>query len=134
LTDVAQRAWWWVDWLPARASALGFAVVGSFEEAIDHWRAHAQRMGHGDNDAVILAATAGAVDVQLGGAPLRGAGAQSPTAAQAASDGTTSDVVRPTPGREPEPAHLRSVVGLVWRSVVLWLLLMALLTLARLTG
>ena len=39
-----------------------------------------------------------------------------------------------TPGREPEVGHLRSVVGLVWRSVVVWLLLLALLTLARLLG
>ena len=39
-----------------------------------------------------------------------------------------------TPGREPELAHLRSVVGLVWRSVVLWMVLLALLTLARLLG
>jgi adenosylcobinamide-phosphate synthase len=31
-------------------------------------------------------------------------------------------------------AHLSSVVGLVWRSVVLWLVLLALLTLARLLG
>src|SRR2546428_228060 len=39
-----------------------------------------------------------------------------------------------TPGREPEVAHLRSIVGLVWRSVVLWMVLLALLTLARLLG
>ena len=39
-----------------------------------------------------------------------------------------------TPGREPEMAHLRSVVGRVWRSVVVWLLLLALLTFARLLG
>jgi adenosylcobinamide-phosphate synthase len=39
-----------------------------------------------------------------------------------------------TPGREPEIGHLRSVVGLVWRSVVVWLLLLALLSLARLLG
>jgi len=31
-------------------------------------------------------------------------------------------------------AHLRSVVGLVWRSVVMWMVLLALLTLARLLG
>jgi adenosylcobinamide-phosphate synthase len=31
-------------------------------------------------------------------------------------------------------SHLRSVVGLVWRSVVVWMLLLALLTLARLLG
>ena len=40
----------------------------------------------------------------------------------------------PTPGRTPEIAHLRQVVGLVWRSVVLWMVLLVLLTLARLLG
>jgi adenosylcobinamide-phosphate synthase len=31
-------------------------------------------------------------------------------------------------------AHFRSIVGLVWRTVVMWLVLLALLTLARLLG
>ena len=35
-----------------------------------------------------------------------------------------------TTGDPPQLGHLRSVVGLVWRSVVLWMLLLALLTLA----
>ena len=39
-----------------------------------------------------------------------------------------------TPGREATVMHLRSIVGLVWRSVVLWMVLLALLTLARLLG
>ena len=34
----------------------------------------------------------------------------------------------------PQTGHLRSVVGLVWRSVVLWMLLLALLSLANLIG
>jgi adenosylcobinamide-phosphate synthase len=33
-----------------------------------------------------------------------------------------------------QPGHLHSVVGLVWRSVVLWMLLVALLTLANVLG
>ena len=37
-------------------------------------------------------------------------------------------------GQTPELAHLRTIVGLVWRSVVMWMLLLALLTLARLLG
>jgi adenosylcobinamide-phosphate synthase len=45
----------------------------------------------------------------------------------ASSDGSTA-------GDPPQPGHLRSVVGLVWRSVVLWMLLVALLTLANLVG
>jgi hypothetical protein len=40
-------------------TALGFAVVGSFEDAMDGWRNHAQNFPE-DNDGVILAATAGA--------------------------------------------------------------------------
>ena len=35
---------------------------------------------------------------------------------------------------EPVAGHLRSIVGLVWLSVVLWMLLLALLTLANLVG
>ena len=34
----------------------------------------------------------------------------------------------------PVQGHLRSIVGLVWRSVVLWMMLLALLTLANLVG
>jgi adenosylcobinamide-phosphate synthase len=47
---------------------------------------------------------------------------------------TIADDTESTPGREAEVAHLRSIVGLVWRSVVLWMVLLALLTLARLLG
>jgi adenosylcobinamide-phosphate synthase len=109
--------------------------VGSFEEAIDCWRNYAQRFPN-DNDGVILAATSGAVNVRLGGEALRPA--FSPNASQPFR---TSDLgpVPPldtasTPGREAEIGHLRSIVGLVWRSVVLWMVLLALLTLARLLG
>ena len=127
--DVALRAWAVVDWLPARLTALSFAVVGNFEEAIDGWRFQTQHFPN-DNDGVILAATAGAIDIRLGGAALRArtADADLGDAALVQGDGST------TPGRDPEIAHLRSVVGLVWRSVVVWMLLLALLTLARLLG
>lgn len=129
LHTAASKAWAAVDWLPARITALGFAVVGSFEEAIDCWRNHAQRFPN-DNDGVILAATSGAVNVRLGGEALK------PATATGAPAGTPSPLPgsESTPGREAEVAHLRSIVGLVWRSVVLWMVLLALLTLARLLG
>ena len=38
------------------------------------------------------------------------------------------------PGQAPELAHLAVIVGLVWRTVVMWMVLLALLTLARLLG
>ena len=43
LQSAAARAWTAVDWLPARLTAVAFAVVGSFEEAIDCWRNYAER-------------------------------------------------------------------------------------------
>ena len=70
---------------------------------------------------MILAATSGAVNVRLGGVGV------------STGDGPL-DGAAPLSGQEPELAHLRSIVGLVWRSVVMWMLLLALLTLARLLG
>jgi adenosylcobinamide-phosphate synthase len=133
LQDAAAAAWKAIDWLPARATALAFAVVGSFEDAVDCWRNYAQRFPN-DNDGVILAATSGAVNVRLGGESLPST--FSPNASQGftASGARVVDATESTPGREAETAHLRSIVGLVWRSVVLWMVLLALLTLARLLG
>jgi len=126
LAEVATQAWQVLDWLPARATALGFAIVGSFEDAMDGWRHHAQKFPQ-DNDGVILAATAGAINVQLGGARLM--------PSESAETGATSDDGgASTPGRPAEPAHLASVVGLVWRSVIMWLVLVALMTMANLVG
>ena len=113
----AQETWRTIDWMPARATAMGFAIMGSFEDAMDGWRHHAEKFPN-DNDGVILAATAGAINVQLGGASL-----------QPDVPGSTS-----TPGRAPEIAHFAQVVGLVWRTVVMWLVLVALLSLANLLG
>lgn len=142
LQAVALNAWGWIDYVPARVTALGFAVVGSFEDAIDAWRGYTQRFDvespaatNDRNDGLLLAATSGAVNVRLGGEVLRpvfaGRVAEEPLLV---NDAETPVVTASTPGREPEIAHLRSIVGLVWRSVVLWMVLLALLTLARLLG
>jgi len=132
LQSAAAGAWKAVDWLPARMTAIAFAVVGSFEEAIDCWRNHAQRFPE-DSDGVILAATSGAVNVRLGGEALQPVFAPGGTQPLQAGEGGPLATAS-TPGREAEVAHLRSVVGLVWRSVVLWMVLLALLTLANLIG
>lgn len=109
LKSIANMAWHAMDWVPARVTALGFAFVGSFEDAVDSWRQHEAKFP-GDNDGVVLAATAGAVNVKLG--PQDGAGT----------------------AQTPQPVHLRAVVGLVWRTVVMWMVFLALLSLARLLG
>ncbi|HYP84843.1 CobD/CbiB family protein [Variovorax sp.] len=134
--EAASQAWEAIDWLPARFTALGFAVVGSFEDAIDCWRNDAERFPYG-NDGVILAATSGALGVRLGGGALRSQVVVDSLQSAQAGDSLLGSLPADsgsTPGSEPEPGHLRSVVGLVWRSVVMWLVLLALLTLARLLG
>ncbi|HPW83216.1 MAG TPA: CobD/CbiB family protein [Rhodoferax sp.] len=109
VVENASSAWAAIDWLPARVTALSFAFVGSFEEAVDSWRKQAARFPN-DNDGVVLAATAGAVNVKLGPKEWD------------------------TTGQTPQPVHLRAVVGLVWRTVVMWMVFLALLSLARLIG
>lgn len=131
LQHAARRAWELIDWLPARLTAMGFAIVGSFEEAIDGWRCHSSRFPN-DNDGIILAATAGAINIRLGGEALR----QREYLDVAPIDDGGDDYAGSdsTPGQEPQIGHLHSVVGLVWRLVVVWMLLLGLLTLARLLG
>ena len=109
----ASSAWFFIDWIPVRLTALGFAFVGSFEEAVDSWRQYAARFPL-SNDGVVIAATAGAVNVQLGDPQ------------QQSSSGNN--------GQVPQSLHLRAVVGLVWRTVVMWMVILALLSLARLIG
>jgi adenosylcobinamide-phosphate synthase len=133
LVAASGKAWGLIDALPSRMTAMAFAVVGSFEDAVDSWRQCHAQMATADltrvqrNEAILVAATAGAVNVQLGGSPLR-------TGVSDVSQSSGLTVPPSVGGRPPEPVHLRSVVGLVWRAVVLWIVLLALLTLARLLG
>ncbi len=120
LQQTAVDAWRAIDWLPARLTAISFAVVGSFEDAIDGWRNYvpaSQDDNGADSDGIVLAATSGAVNIRLGAAASNVAGAATQPA-----------------GQQPEVAHLAVIVGLVWRTVVMWMVLLALLTLARLLG
>ena len=129
LRDVAARMWSWIDWVPARVTAVGFAVVGSFEDAIDNWRSY-ERQGPVTNDGVILASTSGAINIRLGAVPRSNHGGSMQPSAGATPGMPFSSVG----GNEAVVGHLRVVVGLVWRTVVMWMVLLALLSLARLLG
>ena len=134
LRDTAARAWRAIDWLPARTTALAFAIVGSFEDAIDAWRQHAARFADA-NDGVILAATSGAIGVRLGGASLKpAASAAIPGALGQPVLGAVDLAGDALPGDTPSSAHFSQVIGLVWRAVALWLLILILLTLAHVLG
>jgi adenosylcobinamide-phosphate synthase len=110
--EVASRAWYRINFVPARASAVAFAIVGNFEEAVANWRT-LNASGLDKNDDIVIAAAAGALNLSL--------------VPQVDADTSGSS-------RQPELAHLASMVGLVWRSVVLWMLFLALLTLANSVG
>jgi len=131
LQQTAADAWAAIDWVPARITAISFAVVGSFEEAIDGWRNYEPRSA-GDNDGIILAATSGAVNIRLGDAASTAA--YSADGAPTMPPGPVDMPSESAPGQTPELAHLAVIVGLVWRTVVMWMVLLALLTLARLLG
>lgn len=111
-----------LDWLPARLTALSFAVVGDFEDAVACWRTQAAGWPveeGADASGTVLAAGAGALGVVLGG-PI-GVPGEEP-------------IWRPEigTGEAPEPEFLPSAVGLVWRALVLWLAIILLVTVANL--
>jgi adenosylcobinamide-phosphate synthase len=110
-----------LDWIPIRLTALSFAIVGDFEDAVECWRGQAQswtRMDGGLAVGILLSSGGGALGAQLGG-PL-------PVIAGEPD-------VRPELGTgEPAtPEMLPSAVGLVWRALILWLLVILLITVAN---
>jgi adenosylcobinamide-phosphate synthase len=133
LMSLSRRLFNLIDHVPARLTAFGFAVVGNFEEAAASWRRDASLWQH-PNEGAILAAAAGAVGMQLGGAAAPGVTPDRSKTFTAGGVAGMADAQGSTGGVPAQPGHLHSVVGLVWRSVVLWMLLVALLTLANVLG
>lgn len=110
-----------LDWIPARLTALSFAIVGDFEDAAFCWRTQARTWPEaygGEAIGVVLASAAGALGVQLGGARPGYGGESDPRPEIGIGDAVEAEV-------------LPSAVGLVWRALVLWLLLVFLLSLAN---
>lgn len=104
-----------IDWVPARLSALSFAIVGDFEDAVYCWRSQALTwVDHGLG--VVLASGAGALGVRLGDSLHRNG----------------SVILRPELGlgEDADQEHLNGATGLIWRALVLWLLIIALVTVA----
>ncbi|HLX80861.1 MAG TPA: CobD/CbiB family protein [Burkholderiales bacterium] len=112
----ARRVLFALEWPTARLTAVAFAVVGDFEDAVYCWRTQAGAWPEA-NMGVVLAAAAGALGVKLG-MPL------------AESDGLH---VRPELGlgEAADLPLLDSTVGLLWRALVVWVFLLFVLALAR---
>jgi adenosylcobinamide-phosphate synthase len=122
----ATKAFYWIDWIPARLTAIAFAVVGNFEDAIYAWRNFAHRW-QDEAIGIILSAGGGAMGLRLG------------TAAENAADFPSADATtlefsgaepESPPGEEATIRALQSTVGLVWRALLLWMLLLLLLSFA----
>jgi adenosylcobinamide-phosphate synthase len=126
----AARAFYWIDWIPVRLTAIAFAVVGNFEDAIYAWRNFANRWAD-ESRGIILAAGGGAMGVRLG-TPVENASRY--VTPDAATVDTSADEADVLPGEEPNVRALQSTVGLVWRALLLWMLLLLLLSGAVLLG
>jgi adenosylcobinamide-phosphate synthase len=112
-----RRLAYYLDWLPARAAAFSFAIVGNFEDAMDCWRNQAGVWGE-RNEGVLLAAAAGALGVRLGG-PLNLPGGELLRPELGCGDAADAD-------------YLDGAMSLIWRAVVLWVGVIALLWLGGL--
>ena len=101
-----------LDWIPVRLTALSFAIVGDFEDAVACWRTQAHLWARQDGGlaiGVLLASGAGALGAQLGG-PLPVLVGDPDVRAELGT------------GEPAGPDMLPSAVGLVWRALILWLL------------
>ena len=121
----AERIFYWIDWVPSRLTAIAFAVVGNFEDAIYAWRNFAHRWSNAST-GVILSAGSGALGVRLG-SPHENAVLMLADAAMVDSVAQEPEVM---PGEIASMRSLQSAVGLVWRALLLWMLLLLLLSVA----
>lgn len=111
----AAQVFEWVDWLPLRLTALSFAIVGNFEDAVYCWRTQAEGWAQ-QGMGIVLASGAGALGVRLG-EPLPIGGEVEFRAELGLGDDADGD-------------YLQSTVSLIWRAAVLWLALISLFTIA----
>jgi len=111
----AARAFYWIDWVPARLTAAGLAVVGNFEDAVYCWRMQASAWTP-RAEGIILASGAGALGVRLGGPDGSGSRPELGTGAEADID------------RMPDAA------GLIWKALVLWLFVILVVSVAYALG
>ncbi len=102
----AQRAFLALNWLPARLTALTYAIAGNFEDATYCWRTQAESWPDPE-EGVVVAAGAGAMGLKLG-QPVTVAG---------------ESVWRPElgTGQDPDADCIDSAVSMIWRGLVIWL-------------
>lgn len=108
-----------LDWLPVRLTAIAFSIVGDFEDGVYCWRAQASQWKD-KASGILLASGGGALGVRLG-MPIHESG---------------EVIERPEMGvgDEADADFMQSTIGLVWRTLVLLFLMLALLGVAGWVG
>lgn len=95
-----------LNYIPARLTAFSYALVGNFQRAMRCWRTQGSGW-KSPNAGPVMAAGAGSIDVQLGGAAVYHGVEQ----------------LRPPLGEgdAPTAAHIDSALRLIKRTLLLWL-------------
>ena len=127
LSEASRHFFYVLDWIPSRITAMGFAIVGNFEDAVYSWR-HLTQKWSDPLSAVILASGSGALGVRLG-EPLT-----EPDSDEALRMAEAGEPLIYEIGLEPTERTMRSAVGLVWRLVIVWMALLLMLTIALWLG
>ena len=104
-----------LDYLPVRLTAVSFAIMGDFQDAVDCWNAQARTWAD-YTSGILLSAGAGAIGIRLGDVLHQ--------------DHTVKYRPELGLGDAANPDYLASAVGLIWRSVLLWLALILLFSAA----
>lgn len=114
--DFARKAFRALDWVPVRLTAAAFSIVGDFEDGVHCWRSQATQWKD-KASGILLAAGGGALGVRLG-MPIFESG---------------EVVERPEMGigDDADADFMQSTIGLVWRTLVLVFLVLALLGVSR---
>lgn len=107
-----------LNWIPARLTALSYAIMGSFEDALHCWRRRAG-MWSDINSGPLLASGLGAMHLE------------------SCEETEQEDVYGNrlvAPAILPDAGHVRRVVALVWRVLLFWLVVAILMAGAHLAG
>ncbi len=115
----AQKVFHYIDWIPVRITAMSFAIAGDFEDAVYCWRSQATTWMDPEQ-GVVLASGAGALGVRLGETLHH--------------HGTVSFRPELGLGDDADVNTMNSAVGMIWRALVMWMFVLALVTVARWVG
>ncbi len=111
----SRRMFYYLNWPVYYLTALTFAIVGNFEDALFCWRTQGVKEGESATSQIYFASAAGALGIRLG----------DPNSAQRLINGLDLGL-----GELPDLDHLKSTEGLIWRALVVWIIVYALMTLA----